>query len=102
MYAIVQHGGHQYRVEPGKTVEVQRLDAAAGDTVTFDQVLFVVGDTTMVGAPNIAGASVKATVLGEFKGEKILVQRYKPKNRYKRRTGHRQSYTRLKIDAITA
>ncbi|MEO8083087.1 MAG: 50S ribosomal protein L21 [Ardenticatenales bacterium] len=101
MYAIVKHGGHQYRVEPGMTLDIERCDAAAGDTITFDQVLFVVGDSTMVGAPTLDGASVRATVLAEVKGVKILVQRYKPKNRYKRRTGHRQRYTRLKVDAIT-
>ena len=64
--------------------------------------LFVAGDATTVGAPTIAGATVSATVLGDIKGNKILVQRYKPKNRYKIRTGHRQRYTRLKVDAITA
>lgn len=102
MYAIVQHGGHQYRVEPGKTLDIERVAAAVGDTITFDQVLFVAGDATTVGSPTVAGATVRATVLAEVKGEKILVQRYKPKNRYKRRTGHRQLYTRLKVDAITA
>lgn len=102
MYAIVQHGGHQYRVEPGKTVEIERIEAAAGDTVTFDQVLFLGGETTKVGAPTVAGATVRATVVGEMKGDKILVQKYKPKSRYKIRTGHRQRYTQLKVEAITA
>lgn len=102
MYAIVQHGGHQYRLEPGKTVEIERIDAAAGDSITFDQVLFVGGDSAAVGAPTVAGASVRATVVGEIKGDKILVQRYKPKNRYKIRTGHRQRYTRLTVDSIHA
>ncbi|MCC7019413.1 MAG: 50S ribosomal protein L21 [Ardenticatenales bacterium] len=102
MYAIVQHGGHQYRVEPGKTVEIERIEAVAGDTVTFDQVLFLGGETTKVGAPTVAGATVRATVVGEMKGDKILVQKYKPKSRYKIRTGHRQRYTQLKVDAITA
>ena len=102
MYAIVQHGGHQYRVEPGQTFEIERIDAAAGDTVTFDQVLFLGGKTAQVGAPNVAGASVSATVIGEVKGDKIVVQKYKPKKRYKIRTGHRQRYTQLKVEAITA
>ena len=102
MYAIVQHGGHQYRVEPGRTIEIERIEAVAGDTVTFDQVLFLRGGTTPGGAPTGAGASVRATVVGEMKGDKILVQKYKPKSRYKIRTGHHQRYTQLKVDAITA
>mgnify|MGYP001240080418 CR=1 FL=1 len=101
MYAIVQHGGHQYRLEPGQTVEVERLAAAAGDTFTFEHVLFVSGDAPRIGAPVVDGATVTATVLGDFKGDKIVVQRYKPKNRYKVRTGHRQNYTRLKVESIT-
>lgn len=101
MYAIVQHGGHQYRLEPGQTIEVERVVAAAGDTYTFEHVLFVSGATPRIGAPVVDGATVTATVLGDFKGDKIVVQRYKPKNRYKVRTGHRQNYTRLKVESIS-
>ncbi len=100
MYAIVQHGGHQYRLEPGQTVEIERVAAAAGEPFTFDHVLFVAGDAPQVGSPTVPGASVTATVIGEVKGDKVVVQRYKPKNRYKVRTGHRQRYTRLKVESI--
>ena len=104
MYAIVKSGGHQYRVAEGETVEIERLTAAVGDTVTLDEVLLVAGGKKgiMIGQPHVAGASVKATVVAEIKGEKIVVFKYKPKKRYRVKTGHRQKYTRLMIDSITA
>ncbi|MCE7937508.1 50S ribosomal protein L21 [bacterium] len=100
MYAIVQSGGHQYRVTEGQTIRVQRLEAAAGDKVTLDQVLMVGGAATRVGTPLLEGASVHATVVGDVKGDKLTVFKYKRKNRYRIKTGHRQQYTELKIDAI--
>lgn len=102
MYAIVESGGHQYRVSEGDTIEVELLDAEPGAGITLDKVLLVAGDEARIGTPFVDGASVQATVLGEVKGEKLVVYKYKPKNRYKIKTGHRQRYTRLKIDHIDA
>jgi large subunit ribosomal protein L21 len=107
MYAIVKSGGHQYRVAVGDQVEVQLLDAAPGDTVTLGEVLLLGTDDpeaghVRIGTPYVEGAAVRATVMGETLGQKLVVYRYKPKNRYKSKTGHRQRYTRLKIEQIDA
>lgn len=100
-YAIVQSGGNQYRCEEGATVEVQRLSAAAGSAYAFTEVLLVAdGANVKVGTPHVAGAQVSATVVGEVKGEKTFSFRYKPKERQRKRRGHRQIYTRLKIEKI--
>ena len=102
MYAVVSTGGKQYRVEPGTTLLVERLAADAGASVRLDQVLLVAdGEHVRVGTPTVAGASVSATVLGEQLGEKLIIFKFKPKTRYRRRNGHRQHYTRLRIDEIT-
>ena len=104
MYAVVQSGGKQHKVKVGQTFEVELLDAAkqAGDTVELDQVLAIgQDDTTLIGRPTVPGAKVVAEVVDPLKkGEKILVFRYKPKVRYRRKTGHRQKYTRVMIDEI--
>ncbi len=100
-YAIIETGGKQYRVAEGETVQVERLEAAPGSTVTFDRVLMVGGDAgTRVGTPVVAGATVTATVMAHGRGRKILVLKYKPKAHYRRRQGHRQAYTLLRIDRI--
>ena len=101
MYAIIRDRGMQYRVEEGQIVEVARLDAEPGSQVELGEVLLVVGgESTLVGAPLVAGAKVLAKVLGDVKGEKIVIFRYKNKKRYRRRTGHRQQYTRVAISQI--
>jgi len=100
MYAIFQSGGHQYRAEPGHVINVERLTVESGESVTFDDVLLIGGPDVRIGQPTVAGASVRATVLGEVKGKKIIVQRYKPKNRYKITRGHRQKYTKIRIENI--
>jgi large subunit ribosomal protein L21 len=101
IYAIIETGGKQYRVSPGQTIDVERLDVAEGDTVELDRVLLIAdGDQVTVGTPNLDGAKVVATSQGEGKGEKIIVLKYKPKVRYRKKTGHRQRYTRLVIDKI--
>jgi len=101
IYAIIETGGKQYKVTPGQTVEVERLDVAEGDTVELDRVLLLAdGDKVQAGTPVVDGARVVATVQGEVKGEKIIVLKYKPKVRYRKKTGHRQRYTRLSIDKI--
>lgn len=102
-YAVIQTGGKQYRVKSGDRILVERLPAEAGSEITIDQVLLVGGDgETKVGAPLVAGAHVAARVEDHPRGEKIVVFRYKPKKRYRRRTGHRQALTRLTITDIVA
>jgi large subunit ribosomal protein L21 len=102
-YAVIQTGGKQYRVSVGDVVSVEKLDHEAGSDITFDQVLLVGGDgATRVGTPTVEGASVVATVADQYRGEKIVVFKFKAKKRYRRKTGHRQSLTRLAITAINA
>ena len=101
MYAVIRIGGRQYPVEIGKTVVVEKLPYEVGDTVEIGDVMLVSnGDDITVGQPTIDGASVKAEVVEQFKGKKIVVFKYKPKERYRRKQGHRQNYTRLRIDDI--
>ena len=101
IYAIVESGGKQFKVEPRQTVDVDLLDAPNGDTVELDRVLLVSdGETTHVGSPMIAGAKVVATSQGLVKGKKIIVFRYRNKTRYRKKTGHRSQYTRLVVDRV--
>jgi len=101
IYAIIETGGKQYKVAPGQTIDVERLDVDEGNTVELDKVLFIAdGDKVTIGTPTIDGAKVIATSQGEGKGKKIIVFKYKPKVRYRKKTGHRQLYTRLAIDKI--
>ena len=102
MYAIVESGGKQYKAVPGATVEVDRLHLEEGTQFDLDQVLLVADDEDItVGTPIVKGATVKATVVEHFKGKKILVFKYIPAERYRRKRGHRQQYTRLHIDDIS-
>ena len=103
MYAIVRTGGKQYRAEPGRTVDVERLPFEEGASIDLDDVLLVVPDDgdPVIGQPNVDGAMVKATVVKQGRSPKIFVWKYKPKERYRRRRGHRQYFTRLQIDSIT-
>jgi large subunit ribosomal protein L21 len=101
MYAVVDSGGKQYRVEPGSTLVVDRLRAEAGATVTFDRVLLIGDDDGVtVGTPTVNGASVLGTVVKHERGPKIIVFRFRPKAHYRRRTGHRSELTRVRIDEI--
>jgi len=101
MYAVVDNGGKQYRVEAGTTLVVDRLDAEAGASVTFDRVLLIGDDEGVtVGTPTVAGASVHATVVAHGRGPKIIVFRFRPKAHYRRKTGHRSELTRIRIDEI--
>jgi large subunit ribosomal protein L21 len=101
VYAIVRTGGHQYRVAPGDTIEVEKLDAEKGAQVELTEVLMVSSDNgVQVGTPLVEGARVLATVVSQGKGEKLIVFKFKPKKRYRRKTGHRQSLTRLAIKEI--
>jgi len=102
MYAIVETGGKQYRVRPGDTIAVERLTAAAGEAFDLGRVLLVAGDgaETRIGAPAVDGAAVRAEVVEHVRGQKIIVFRYKSKVRYRRKTGHRQSLTHVRITDI--
>lgn len=103
MYAVLSSGGKQYRVEPGSTLTIEKLTGETGASVTFDRVLLIAdGDSVTVGTPTVAGATISATVLGDELGPKIVVFKYKQKAKYRRRTGHRQHLTRVRIDEINA
>jgi large subunit ribosomal protein L21 len=102
-YAIIETGGKQYRVSVGDRIAVERLAVEDGGETTIDRVLLVGGDgPTRVGTPVVAGATVTAAVDDHFRGEKIVVFKYKPKKRYRRRIGHRQALSHLTITAINA
>ena len=103
MHAIIVTGGKQYKVAEGDTLYIEKLNAEAGDTITFDQVLAVLnGDNATFGAPFVEGASVTANVVKNGKGKKVLVFKYKPKKNYRRRQGHRQPYTKVEITKVNA
>ena len=103
MYAVIRTGGKQYRVAAGESLEVEKLEGAVGDSITLHDVLLVAaGDTVQVGTPNVAGASVTAKITGQYRGNKIMVFKYRPKKRIRVRKGHRQSLTRLQIESINA
>ncbi|MDX1663682.1 MAG: 50S ribosomal protein L21 [Candidatus Promineifilaceae bacterium] len=101
MYAIVESGGRQYRAEVGHTFSVEKLPYEVGEQIEMDRVLLVAdGDDVTVGQPAVPGVRVMATVVEQYKGPKIFVWKYRPRKRYRRRQGHRQQYTRLRIDEI--
>lgn len=102
MYAVIETGGKQYKVEQGDVVFVEKLNVEAGETVTFDKVLIVGGDDVKVGAPYVSGATVTANVVKNGKDKKIIVYKYKPKKGYHKKQGHRQPYTKVEITAINA
>ena len=100
MYAIIETGGKQYKVQQGDVVFVEKLDAEAGSDITFDKVLVLGGDDLKVGAPYVDGATVTATVAKQGKSKKIIVYKYKSKKGYHKKQGHRQPYTKVEITAI--
>ena len=102
MYAIIVTGGKQYKVEEGSEIFVEKLDAKEGDKVTFDSVVFVGGDTTKIGKPLVDGASVEGTVEKQGKEKKVVTFKYKPKKHTHNKKGHRQPYTKVKVDKINA
>ena len=103
MNAIIVTGGKQYKVAEGDVLFIEKLEAEAGETITFDQVLAVLnGETATFGAPVVEGASVTATVVKNGKGKKVRIFKYNPKKGYRKRQGHRQPYTKVEIGAIKA
>lgn len=100
MYAIIATGGKQYKVSEGDVIFVEKLEVADGETYEFDQVLAVNDGELVIGSPVVEGAKVKATVVGQTKGKKVIVYKYKRKTGYHKKNGHRQAYTKMKIEAI--
>jgi large subunit ribosomal protein L21 len=103
MYAVIQTGGKQYRVEPGKTVVVEKLDGDEGAAVVFDQVLLVSsgdGGSVSIGKPIVAGAKVTGSIVEQGRGEKLVVFKFRRRKNYVRKNGHRQDYTAVKIAEI--
>jgi large subunit ribosomal protein L21 len=103
MYAIIATDGRQYKVEEGQEVQIDlREDAKEGDKITFDRVLLIGGGAVKVGLPAVAGASVTAEVLSQDLGDKVYIQKIRRRKNYRRRTGHRQMYTRVRIETINS
>lgn len=101
--AIVRTGGKQYRVEPGTIVRIEKLDVDVGSTLSFDQVLLLgKGTDIKVGAPLVSGATVNATVTAQGRGPKLIVYKFKRRKNYRRKQGHRQYYTEIKVNEISA
>ncbi|HMM69030.1 50S ribosomal protein L21 [Gudongella oleilytica] len=101
MYAIIETGGKQYKVQEGDIVYVEKLNADEGQAVSFDRVLLVSGDAGLVpGKPYVDGAKVEGTVLGQGKAKKIIVYKYKAKKNIRKKQGHRQPFTKVQIDTI--
>src|SRR5690554_5588581 len=102
MYAIIENGGKQYRVSEGTVVNLEKLQAEPGDTISLDQVLAVENDGKLtVGSPFVENASVTARVVDQGKARKVVVFKYKPKKNYRRKQGHRQPFTKVTIEKIT-
>ena len=101
MYAVVKTGGKQYKVAPGEKLKIEQIPADVGAEVVLDQVLMVgEGETVRLGQPNVAGATVKATVVAHGRGEKIRIFKMRRRKHYQKHQGHRQNFTELQIDAI--
>jgi large subunit ribosomal protein L21 len=101
MYAVIRTGGKQYRVSEGQLLRVEKLSGSAGDKVTFSEVLLVGGDAPKIGRPLVQGATVAAEITAQDRGKKIVVFKFRRRKNYRRKNGHRQPYTELKITGIT-
>ena len=102
MYAIIEDHGRQYTVKEGDVLTIDLRESTEKETIVFDRILMVRGDETQVGTPTIAGAKVVATVLGDIKDKKIVVRKFKRRKNYRRKQGHRQRYTQIRIESIEA
>lgn len=100
MYAIIVTGGKQYKVEQGDEILVEKLDAEVGEQVRFDVLMVAEGEKVTVGKPFVKGVSAKAEVVEHGKGDKVIVFKYKPKKDYRKKQGHRQPYTKVKVLSI--
>jgi large subunit ribosomal protein L21 len=101
MYAVIKTGGKQYRVSEGQNLRVEKLPGNAGDKVTLSEVLLVGGDSPKIGQPLVKGASVAAEIVAQDRGKKIVIFKFRRRKNYRRKTGHRQQYTELKITGIS-
>ncbi|MDU5201065.1 50S ribosomal protein L21 [Finegoldia magna] len=102
MFAIIKTGGKQYKVSEGDVIKVEKIEAQSGDKIEFDQVLMVAGDDVKVGSPVVEGAKVSAEVLDQKKDKKVVIYKFKAKKNYRKKKGHRQPYTLVKIEKIDA
>ena len=102
MYAIIETGGKQYKVEKGDVIYIEKLNNEAGSVIEFDKVLAVSGENMTVGNPIVSGAKVSGTILDHGKAKKVVVFKYKAKKNERKKTGHRQQYTKVQIDEIKA
>jgi len=102
MYAVIKTGGKQYRVSEGQTLRVEKLPGSAGDKLTFSDVLLVAGESAKIGQPLVAGASVAAEIIAQDRAKKVIIFKFRRRKNYRRKTGHRQPYTEVKITGITA
>jgi large subunit ribosomal protein L21 len=101
MYAVIKTGGKQYRVTEGQRLRVEKLPGQPGETVTFNDVLMLGGEQAKIGTPTVAGAKVEAQIMGHDRGAKIIIFKFRRRKNYRRKQGHRQPYTELKITGIT-
>jgi large subunit ribosomal protein L21 len=102
MYAVIESGGKQYKVQPGDTVVLEKLAGGVGDAVAFDRVLLVADETQVaVGRPVVEGAKVSGEIVEHGLGEKLIVYKFRRRKNYRRKTGHRQAYTAVKINQVT-
>ena len=102
MYAVIKTGGKQYRVSEGQLLRVEKLQGSPGDKITFGEVLLLGGESPKVGQPLVQGAAVAAEITRQDRGKKIVVFKFKRRKNYRRKAGHRQHFTELKITGITA
>lgn len=102
MYAVIKTGGKQYRVAPGQNLRVEKLPGNPGDKVAFDEVLLVGGDKVKIGQPIVAGAKVEATIVAQDRAKKVIVFKFKRRKNFRRKKGHRQLFTELRIEAVNA
>ena len=102
MYAVIKTGGKQYKVEEGDTIQIEKLDAEKGDTITFADVLFVGGDEYKLGSPKLEGITVSAKIVRQMRAKKIIVFKMKRRKGYRKKQGHRQNLTEVTITQIAA
>jgi len=99
-HAVIRTGGKQYRVTQGDLVRIEKLEGVAGDKITFDEVLFLGGDAPKFGSPLVQGAKVSGEIVSQGRGEKIVIFKFKRRKKFRRKAGHRQSYTAVKITEV--